>query len=368
MWKPLQHPMISNGYLISDKGHVRNKDCDESEYLSADYHSSNGYDFIMLIVKEEYRINNSLFMLFPIDELLGMTFIPIPKELKDKPITIKHINGDTRDITLDNLQWIEDIEEWRECTYPNIKPGLYEVSSWGRVRNKKYKNMLRPALTKKGYFSTVLRNDSNGQITTPTHRLIRYQFDQISEYKKYQVNHINGNKTNNHYKNLEWCLNSANNKHAEMLQLVGRRPSKIKTEEIDMVIGLLLKYDKPMIVFNNINHDEFPNITLDVIRDIRRGRKTYFRSNKYDLKEIVFNKIDNKPPTKVSKITVDDMDFVRMVLMNNNGSLIKTFRTIKNSRDDISYNIICGIKRGVKTYSKSNIFDLTKGSKYPWKE
>lgn len=46
--------------------------------------------------------------LFPIDELLGITFIPIPKELEGKLLTIKHINGDTRDIDLSNLEWLEE--------------------------------------------------------------------------------------------------------------------------------------------------------------------------------------------------------------------------------------------------------------------
>lgn len=36
--------------------------------------------------------------LFPIDEIIGYTFIPIPEDLIDKPKIINHINGDTRDI------------------------------------------------------------------------------------------------------------------------------------------------------------------------------------------------------------------------------------------------------------------------------
>ena len=220
IWKPLKHPMIVDGYLISNNGYVRNKDCDESDYLTADYHSSNGYDFIMLIVKEKYIINNSLFMLFPIDELLGITFISIPKELKDKPITIKHINGDTRDVDLSNLEWIEDIEEWRDCTYPGVKPGIYEVSSWGRVRNKKTGIIHNGFVDKDGYIRYYFGIKPFKNISG--HRLIVYQFQNTPNNfisNNIPVNHLNGIKSDNYVKNLEIISVKENNKHALLTKL-----------------------------------------------------------------------------------------------------------------------------------------------------
>lgn len=220
IWKPLKYPMIPEGYLISNTGFIRNKDCDESDYLTADYHSSNGYDYILLIVKEEYRVNNSIFMLFPIDELLASAFIHIPEELTNKRITVKHIDGDTRNIELTNLEWIEDIEEWRECTYPGVEPGVYDISSFGRIRNNITKSILRGSIDRDGYIRFSLNWKRSKNVSS--HRLLAYQFlnipvNFISE--NIPVNHINGIKTHNHWKNLEVISVKTNNIHALQMGL-----------------------------------------------------------------------------------------------------------------------------------------------------
>lgn len=105
-WEVLDFPNVLKGFLISPEGFVRFKDSEDSSYLTADYHSTNGYDFILLM-NQELKLQ-----LFPIDALVASVYIPIPKELEYKNIIVNHKNGDTRDISLANLEWIEDIEIW----------------------------------------------------------------------------------------------------------------------------------------------------------------------------------------------------------------------------------------------------------------
>ena len=87
--------------------------------------------------------------------------------------------------------------------------GLYEVSSHGRIRNNR--KLLKFYTINSGYFALKLVKD---QIRTSplVHRIVASVFcpnpDNLPE-----VNHIDGNKQNNHYSNLEWCTSSENKQH-----------------------------------------------------------------------------------------------------------------------------------------------------------
>ena len=206
--------MIQDGYLISDSGDIKCEISPENEYRSELYHSTNGYDYAMFIVKEEYRINNSLFMLFPIDEIIAIAFIPIPEELTNKRITVKHIDGDTHNIDLVNLEWIEDIEEWRDVDDPEVCSGMYEVSSWGRIKNKNTDIIINGSLSKK-YMSVNLKaNSGNGCYSRHINRLVAMAFVKGASMSRCIVNHINGDKLYNVAKNLEWVTYSENVRHA----------------------------------------------------------------------------------------------------------------------------------------------------------
>ena len=130
IWEPVNHPDILQGYLVSPEGYIKASGMkDEDAITSPSYHSTNGYDFMLLNNKD------GNLQLFPLDDIIALAYIPIPESFKDKPIKVLHINGDTRDISLDNLQWVEDIEEWKWVKWKNILSNRYEVSSFGRVRN-----------------------------------------------------------------------------------------------------------------------------------------------------------------------------------------------------------------------------------------
>lgn len=99
--------------------------------------------------------------------------------------------------------------------------GLYEISNIGNVKSlPKFKGngyyteekILKPKLDKYGYYAVCLRKN-NKNIYTTIHRLVAGAFiDNTNEYKI--VNHIDGNKQNNEYLNLEWTTISGNTKHA----------------------------------------------------------------------------------------------------------------------------------------------------------
>ena len=46
------------------------------------------------------------------------------------------------------------------------------------------------------------------------HRLLMMAFRPVESMEKLQVNHIDGNKQNNNFENLEWCTTQENLNHA----------------------------------------------------------------------------------------------------------------------------------------------------------
>lgn len=104
-------------------------------------------------------------------------------------------------------------EIWKTIEdYPN-----YQVSIKGRIRNKKNGLIKKPAIDNStGYLKVNLSSNKKCK-TKAVHRLVAETF--LGKKEKMDVNHIDGCKTNNNIKNLEWCTRSENEKHAYKLGL-----------------------------------------------------------------------------------------------------------------------------------------------------
>lgn len=114
--------------------------------------------------------------------------------------------------------------EWRDVVgYEDI----YEVSDAGDVRTKKGKvtystrwntervwkqRTLRQRTSKDNCCRVNLWKDGKAE-TWLVHRLVANAFIPKLEGKDY-INHIDGNRLNNHVSNLEWCDHTENNNHA----------------------------------------------------------------------------------------------------------------------------------------------------------
>lgn len=87
----------------------------------------------------------------------------------------------------------------------------YEVSDCGLVRNKESGKLLKTFVNDKGYEIVSLWIDQRDK-KFRVHRLVAEAFIPNPENKS-QINHIDGNKLNNHKNNLEWSTNSENIMH-----------------------------------------------------------------------------------------------------------------------------------------------------------
>lgn len=144
---------------------------------------------------------------------------------------------------MDYLEQLEIDLEWRD-----IKgyEGHYRISEYGDVMSLKgKKKLLRPGQAC-GYLKVSL--SKNGIIKSYlVHRLVATAF--CNNPNKYEeVNHIDENKINNHYSNLEWCNHKYNMNYGTRNTRVSEKMignnnggRKVKCIELNMVFDSVTK-------------------------------------------------------------------------------------------------------------------------------
>lgn len=93
-----------------------------------------------------------------------------------------------------------------------IKESNYWITIDGFVCNDKTKKYLKPYKDKDGYSIVDIRIDKKRH-TYKVHRLVAEMFIP-NPINFIEVNHLDGDKSNNNIVNLEWCDRSSNMKHA----------------------------------------------------------------------------------------------------------------------------------------------------------
>lgn len=95
--------------------------------------------------------------------------------------------------------------------------GLYEVSSWGRVKDMKFNRVYKVDFSSNRHKMVVLTRGFESQ-QYMVHRLVAEAFIPNPEGLPI-VNHIDGIKCHNNVENLEWVNHQQNTEHALMMGL-----------------------------------------------------------------------------------------------------------------------------------------------------
>lgn len=90
----------------------------------------------------------------------------------------------------------------------------YYITDDGRVWSERTQKFLAPQYDKNGYVKVQMRSTDNCSHRYSVHRLVLENFKPVDGMDKLQVNHKDGNKTNNNLSNLEWVTYKENIQHA----------------------------------------------------------------------------------------------------------------------------------------------------------
>jgi hypothetical protein len=112
---------------------------------------------------------------------------------------------------------------------------FYNVSSNGQIISKRFNKPLKPFLCKKGYYYVDLF-DGESKKRRSVHSLVAEHF--VDGYKEgNHVNHMDKNRKNNDYENLEWVTPRENILHSHAVRVA--KLDKI-TEEVLKVYDAII--------------------------------------------------------------------------------------------------------------------------------
>lgn len=138
-------------------------------------------------------------------------------------------------------------EEWKCLVYHNKTFNDFEVSNTGKLRNVRTGTEYKTYKNKQGYYQVCVSLGScNNKQVFKIHRAVAETFISNQENKP-QVNHIDGDKTNNCVDNLEWATNLENSHHAWKNGLITSHESKsrkLSDEQVEYIRENYIANDK----------------------------------------------------------------------------------------------------------------------------
>lgn len=147
---------------------------------------------------------------------------------------------------------IKGLEDYKVSNLGNVI-GLEIKTNFGCSYKTYPKRVIKPWLDKKGYYYIDISNKGK-KVRFLLHRLVALHFIENTENKP-QINHKDGNKSNNAVSNLEWCTAKENLKHARDTGLnnisgVNNYQTNLKKEDIYFIRNSKLKQKELAKIFN----------------------------------------------------------------------------------------------------------------------
>ena len=183
----------------------------------------------------------------------------------------------------------DEKEVWKDVLYRDIKPDMYQVSNYGRVRRKDTLKLMTPNIRGNGYaYVRLVIGDGGSSRIFTIHRITAYHFcDGYDKMNTNIVNHIDGIKLNNFYKNLEWCDQKHNAQHAFDTGLQEIRYGDdtnrhfVSSALVERICQMLVEYDGSIKPILGILKAEGIYCTFSIIENIKQKETWTHISDKY---------------------------------------------------------------------------------------
>ena len=213
----------------------------------------------------------------------------------------------------DDTQVGEHFERISKDVAPDILP-YYAISNLGRVYNTYSGKYIKPNYRPNGYEYLCLsaENCNYGQKKYSTHRMVMKTFYPIENMDNLEVNHINGDKTDNYVdkvfdngdikSNLEWSTAKENSMHRDNMYN-GSNRIRLSEDDVQHIRSL---HDQGYS-YNQIKTNFYNNISCTTIQNICKNRshhdpnyipKTYEDSYKFN-------------PANLNRLTDSDAELIR---------------------------------------------------------
>jgi hypothetical protein len=225
----------------------------------------------------------------------------------------------------------------------------YKVSNKGNVIRRSSNNYewkpISTSTNRHGYRVCHIQVEGkNKPLNVAVHRLVAEKFlHKPKDHKKRWVNHIDGDKSNPDFSNLEWATRSDNAQHALTTGLlaVGERSghAKMNDKDVHLICEYLERGLSPSQIEKTIS---LPHISKKNISKIRSGSRWTHISSQYDFSKNSkddFKKGEGRPSSKLNEETVH-------LICQELALKTPVNKIVKKLNLDVSQSSIVNIKTG----------------------
>lgn len=210
-----------------------------------------------------------------------------------------------------NALFIHNLETTKQIFIPHEQiADYYYIDIYGRVYSSLLGAYLKQYMNTKGYMLVSFQTIDGRRIQERVHRLVKYTFDYIPDCENLQIDHIDGDKSNNFIGNLEWVTAQEN---VYRRDLTVDRSNQISFEDQIHILNLIIEgYSDEQIInivpytsimkIGELLQGRYKNIPNDLLLKAREVRSEIIRkSNRTTLSEEQLHAVckyfeDHKPP------------------------------------------------------------------------